>query len=152
MAMSPYLRELRAKVGKAKLLIPSVSAHIFDSAGRLLLVKQVDGEVWSTPGGSIEPDESPSDAVVREVLEETGLIVRPRRLTAAYGGSEFVVHYPNGDETQYVIIGYECEVTGGKIVGETDETVDARYFSLEEAKGVELAPWLRGVIAELYST
>ena len=39
MPISPYIRELRASIGTRRLLLPSVSAHIFDSSRRLLLVK-----------------------------------------------------------------------------------------------------------------
>src|SRR5262245_6541310 len=106
MPISSYVRELRTRVGNARLLMPSVSAHIFDPSRRLLLVQQRDGDVWSTPGGAIDPDEQPADAVVRETWEETGLLVSPRRLVAIYGGPEFTVRYPNGDEVQYVIAAF----------------------------------------------
>lgn len=91
-----------------RLLLPSVSAHVFDATGRLLLVRQREGGVWSTPGGLIEPDERPADAAVREAWEETGLVIRPERLLGAYGGPECVVRYQNGDEVQYVIIAVGC--------------------------------------------
>src|SRR5215213_9900677 len=103
MPISPYVRELRARVGTMRLLLPSASAHVFDAAGRLLLVRQREGRVWSTPGGLIEPDERPADAAVRELWEETGLLLRPERLLGLYGGPECVVRYANGDEVQYVI-------------------------------------------------
>src|SRR5688572_30596106 len=101
MAISPYVQRLRDAVGSARLLLPSVTALIHDDAGRLLLVRQRDDGVWSTPGGSMEFDETPADAVVREAWEETGLMVTPRRVFGVYGGPEFIVRYPNGDESQY---------------------------------------------------
>ena len=82
MAMSPYIRRLRAHVGSARLLMPSVSGIVRAAGNRLLLVQQRDDGMWSTPGGSIELDETPADAVVREVWEETGLLVAPRRKTS----------------------------------------------------------------------
>jgi ADP-ribose pyrophosphatase YjhB (NUDIX family) len=150
MAMSPYLRRLREQVGHARLLLPSVSAHVFDADGRLLLVRQRDLEIWSTPGGMIEPDERPADAVVREVWEETGLRVRPERISGVYGGPEFVVTYSNGDETQYVIIAFACTVTGGALRHDTDETVEARFWSREDADRLPLASWLRSVLPRVY--
>ena len=126
-----------------RLLLPSVSAHVFDDAGRLLLVRQRDGGIWSTPGGLIEPDERPADAVVREAWEETGLVVAPERLLGAYGGPECVVRYPNGDEVQYVIVAIGCGVVGGTIRPDHDETVEVAYWSMAEARELPLAPWLR---------
>jgi 8-oxo-dGTP pyrophosphatase MutT (NUDIX family) len=39
----------------------------------LLMVERSDGHGWALPGGMIDPDESPEDAAVRELAEETGL-------------------------------------------------------------------------------
>ena len=113
MPISPYIQQLRARVGHERLLLPSVSVHLFDADGRLLLVRQRDGDVWSTPGGLIEPDEHPADAAVREAWEETGLLVRPERLLGVYGGPECLVRYANGDEVQYVLTARGAVVIGG---------------------------------------
>jgi 8-oxo-dGTP diphosphatase len=145
-AISPYVRGLRARVGSLRLLLPSVAALVLDGAGRLLLVRQADDGVWSLPGGVVEPDEAPADAVVRETWEETGLAVEPVRLAAVHGGPEFVVRYPNGDETQYVIVVFACEVRGGAPRADGDETTDVAFFSAEEVRALPLAPWLAGVI------
>ncbi|MGH8321594.1 MAG: NUDIX domain-containing protein [Gammaproteobacteria bacterium] len=41
---------------------------------RILLMRRVDeGHYWSVPGGNIEPDETPEQAALREVMEETGV-------------------------------------------------------------------------------
>ena len=151
MAMSPYLRELRQHVGSMRLLLPSVSAHVFDADGRMLLVRQRELDVWSTPGGMIEPDERPADAVVREVWEETGLRVEPVRVAGVYGGPEFVVVYANGDETQYVIIAFECAVTGGELRHDTDETVEARFWSLNEMDALPMPGWLRSILPQAFA-
>lgn len=51
---------------------------------RILLVKEPGDEGWSLPGGWADVGESPSEAAVRETLEESGYRVRPVRLLAAY--------------------------------------------------------------------
>jgi 8-oxo-dGTP pyrophosphatase MutT (NUDIX family) len=150
--ISPYVRTLRERVGHMRVLMPSVSAHIFDEAGRMLLVQLRDSGAWTTPGGAIEPDERPVDAVIRETLEETGLTVVPERIVAAFGGPECVVRYANGDETQYVIIAYRCTVAGGSPRADNDETSDVRYIGEAEAAALPLSPWLRALLAEVYRT
>jgi 8-oxo-dGTP diphosphatase len=152
MGMSPYMRNLRAVWGRGRLLVPSVSGIVRDSAGRILLVQQRDDGVWSTPGGAIEPDETPADAVVREVWEETGLSVVPRRLFGVFGGPTFVVHYPNGDETQYVSCMFECEIISGVLQADGDETQHVRFWSQSEARELLLAPWLRGILPRLFES
>lgn len=49
---------------------------------RVLMVRRpgLDGEYWALPGGPIERDERPEDAVVREVLRETGHAVEVSRV------------------------------------------------------------------------
>ena len=63
-------------------VVPCVGAVIHDAAGRLLLIQrghEPHRGLWSLPGGRIEAGESPEQAVVREVHEETGLDVVPGR-------------------------------------------------------------------------
>ncbi len=150
MPISPYLRTIRERVGSMRLVLPSVSATVRDGVGGVLLVRQRDDGVWSTPGGLIEPGERPADAVVRETWEETGLLVTPRRVMAVWGGPDFVVRYPNGDEAEYLIIAFECAVTGGALRPASDETLDARFWRQEDAAELPLAAWLRPVLPRLY--
>jgi 8-oxo-dGTP diphosphatase len=61
----------------------SAGALIFDSAGRLLILKPTYKSGWTIPGGVMEADgESPWEACQREVREETGVEVSRGRLAA----------------------------------------------------------------------
>ncbi len=60
----------------------SAKAFVVDGAGRLLLLECTDPDRphlrwWELPGGGVEPGEDEVQALVREVLEETGLVVDP---------------------------------------------------------------------------
>ena len=151
MPISPYIKSIREKIGTSRLLLPSVTAIIYGGAGEILLVRQRDGDVWSTPGGAIEPDESPVDAVIRETLEETGLSVEPVRLIGAFGGPNFVVRYANGDETQYVMCVYECACISGEIGASNDEVTEARYVSETEFATLAVPEWTREVLPLCYA-
>ena len=112
MAISSYLRALRAHIGHDLVLMPSVAVMIRDAAGRLLLVRNRDDGLWQTVGGGMDPDEEPADAAVREAFEETGLLVEPTRIIGVYGGPQFRLTYPNGDVVSYVGIAFAARVVG----------------------------------------
>jgi ADP-ribose pyrophosphatase YjhB (NUDIX family) len=138
---------VRTRIGSALILVPSVSAVVLDGDGRVLLARHAADKVWGTPGGAIEPDEAPHDAVVREVWEETRLHVEPIRLRAVVGGPQFRVTYPNGDQTGYVSCVFECRVVGGTLQPDGEEVLEARFFSTTELATLLLSSFATGVLS-----
>lgn len=130
MAMSEYLRNLRARVGHDLLMMPAVGAIILNEDGHVLLQRRTDNNQWGLPGGAIDPGEEISEALIREVKEETGLDVVLDRLTGVYAGKEYITTYPNGDTVQIIAIIFICRITGGELLadGDGDETAELRYF------------------------
>jgi 8-oxo-dGTP pyrophosphatase MutT (NUDIX family) len=148
--MSPHVQRLRAAVGSELLVLPSVTGIIFDDRDRILFVRQTEGGAWCAPGGAIEPEEIPADAVVREVWEETGLYTKPLRLLGVYGGPPCLVTYPNGDRTIYVMTVFECAVVGGELRAESDETSDAQFVAADEFPSYATSEWVRHILPGLY--
>ena len=95
---------------------PGVSAFIRCAEG-VLLQKRDDNGLWGLPGGSVEPGESITEAVVREVREETGLDVEPVRLIGVYSSPAHhqIVTYADGNVIHYISSSFECRITGGEI-------------------------------------
>ena len=63
----------------------SVAGVLFNAErNEVLLIQRRDVPVWVLPGGGVDPGELPQDAVVREILEETGLTVKATRLVGIY--------------------------------------------------------------------
>lgn len=152
MAISDHLRDLRALVGTRLLLIPSVSALIFDDADRLLMLRSSERETWMLPGGAVDPDEHPEAAVVRETFEETGLRVRVDSLHSVHGGPEFRVTYPNGDQGAIVMTCYRCSVVEGEMRLGEDEVAEARYVSEQEAAALPTLSWARVVLPAAFGS
>lgn len=129
MPISEYLRGLRDKVGTALVMMPGVTAIIRDEAGRVLLMRRSDDGTWDLPGGTVDPGEAPAQALVREVWEETGLEVVPRRVAGVFGGGDEFRHtYPNGDQIAFVEVMFDCEVVGGALGSRDGEALELRYF------------------------
>jgi ADP-ribose pyrophosphatase YjhB (NUDIX family) len=92
---------------------------IFDEQGRVLLVHQTyKGSKWAWPGGVVEMNESPWDAVVREVREETGLVVQVGKLVSIYSIKE------NGG----LAFQFLCRVVGGELRVDGAEISEAAFF------------------------
>jgi 8-oxo-dGTP pyrophosphatase MutT (NUDIX family) len=112
-------------------MMPAVGAIVRDAEGRILLQQQHD-DGWTLPGGAMEPGETPALALVREVFEETGLVIEPRTVVAVLGGASSRVIYANGDEVEYVSIVFECVATGGSLSEGNDETKKLAYFAVSD--------------------
>lgn len=100
-----------------------VFAMIFDDEGRLLCVRMnyANGG-WTTPGGRVEPGESPVDALRREVLEETGYTVNPKSLIGVYAK-------PFEDD---VVLCFEACITSRSDWVPNEEITEVRWFSAAE--------------------
>ncbi|WP_424213547.1 NUDIX domain-containing protein [Streptomyces sp. BI20] len=62
----------------------SVAGVVVRGDGRVLVIRRADNGAWEPPGGILEAAERPEDGVVREVAEETGVLVRVEGLSGVY--------------------------------------------------------------------
>ena len=148
MGMSDYIRGLRQKIGHDYVLVPSAAALIRDETRRVLLVRHVDGP-WQLPGGAVDPDESPEDAVRRECREEASIEITPVRIIGAFGGADYRRRYANGDEIGVVVLVFEAEIVSGSPQPGDDESQDVGWFAADELERLDLSPVSRATLAAL---
>jgi ADP-ribose pyrophosphatase YjhB (NUDIX family) len=119
----------------------AVFGIIFDKdKKKILLIKRRDIPVWVLPGGGMEMSETPQDATIREVQEETGLLVKIVRQIAQYE--------PVNKLTQISHV-FECEVISGQQqIG--SETKSIQYFPIDSLPK-HLAPPFPGWIKDALS-
>lgn len=146
---SDYLLWLREHVGHELLLLPCVAALVRDDEGRLLLVRNVGNGRWGTVGGMVEPGESPGEAAVREVHEETGLTVELGDILGAVGGSDYIIQYPNGDVVAAITTVYDAAVVGGDLRPDGHEVDATRWTSEADLPTVDLNPFATAMLTEL---
>ncbi|MGB9666534.1 MAG: NUDIX hydrolase [Candidatus Cryosericum sp.] len=133
---------------------------------RILLVNHRKHRVWIYPGGHVEPNETPDEACLREIFEETGVhcrIVSPRDDTLGEPDVVEVLHVPwmvlceripPGAEPEHCHIdfAYVCEPLPGEgayLTEDTRETEGIGWFTLEETASLSLFPDFRRQIAKL---
>ena len=120
-----------------------MGAVIKDGRGRLLLIKRGHAPgagLWSLPGGRIEPGETDAEALVREMREETGLVIEPGQLIGT-------VRRPAQDGGLLDIRDYAATVTGGTLRA-GDDAADARWVAASE---LETLPITGGLVEALTS-
>ena len=95
---------------------------VFAEDGRVLLIRENYGERrYGLPGGRVDAGETPEEAVVREVREETGLEVTPSGLIGT-------IHDRNWDDPMLILV-YRCEVSGGVLgIQDPDEIAELGWF------------------------
>ncbi|MBC9725373.1 NUDIX domain-containing protein [Streptomyces sp. TRM68367] len=129
MATPDFIRNLRATAGHQLLLLPGVTALVFDDEGRVLLNRRSDSGRWSVIGGIPEPGEQPAACAVRETYEETGVRCVAERVVLVQALDP--VTYDNGDTCQYMDITFRCRAVGGEALVNDDESLEVGWFAVD---------------------
>jgi ADP-ribose pyrophosphatase YjhB (NUDIX family) len=127
---------------KPNSLVPAASAIVVDNKGDILLIRRSDNRLWSIPGGKMEIGESLSEAVVREVQEETGIQTRPIRVIGIYSSPRNVVAYEDGEVRQQFSICFECEPTAGSIQT-SDESLEVAFYNEQAIRSMPMSDSIR---------
>jgi 8-oxo-dGTP diphosphatase len=121
----------------ARIWEPCAGGIVLDDSGRLLLIRRAtppSAGQWSIPGGRCQAGESGAAACVREVAEETGLVVHVVRRAGR-------VRRAGPDGVGYDIEDFVCSVVGGELRA-GDDAAEARWVSHTELASLDLVPGL----------
>lgn len=110
---------------------------------KLLMVKRHEPEAkdahfkWEIPGGKVDFGEEPHDAIIRELIEETGVKVKVKRLLPEVFTKNW--DYPWGVQ-QTLLFAFECEfISEGERIDD-HHVQDVEWVPLEEVKNRERLP------------
>jgi len=129
--LSGYIKHLREKVGKEKILMPTNACIIINEQGHILMQERAVQKNWGCPGGLMDLEETVLEGVKREVLEETGLEIRNPVLFGIYSGMpHYEATYPNGDMTQSVLMVFLARNFSGQLKSD-EESLTLKFFPLD---------------------
>jgi len=106
---------------------PVVAVVARDNEGKILLVKrkiEPGKDEWALPSGFMEIEETPTQAVLRELAEETGLEGKLKGLIGVYSNKSTIHGY-------LVTIIYEAEIMGGNLYA-GDDAEEAGFFTVDQ--------------------
>lgn len=122
--------------------VPCVGAVVFDAEGRLLLIQRANPPAqgqWSLPGGRVEPGEESTQAVRRELVEETGLTGEVVRHVG-------VIRRDAPDGSVYVIDDYLMVVREAERPTAGDDARDVGWFAPGDLLELDTSPGLVEVL------
>jgi ADP-ribose pyrophosphatase YjhB (NUDIX family) len=92
----------------------SVRALIFNEHKQLLLVKEASLGTWSLPGGWCDLFETPSEAIIKEVIQEAGIHIKVERLL---GISDRIKYKTNKKWSEYAVMFLATIIEDTKVFG-----------------------------------
>lgn len=111
--------------------VVTVGGLIYDDVGNVLVVRTHKwSELWGIPGGKIKWGESATDALRRELMEETNLEVEEIRFVLVQDCIHSQEFYR---DAHFVLLNYTCRRIGSREVKLNDEAHDFRWVSPAEA-------------------
>ena len=99
----------------ANSIVVAVTAFVLDEAGRLLVIRRTDNDLYAVPGGAQEIGETISHTVVREVHEETGITVRVTGLIGVYSDPAHVIAFSDGEVRQEFSLCFRARPIAGRL-------------------------------------
>lgn len=98
----------------ANSIVPAVTVVVQDQAGRVLMIRRTDNDLYALPGGAQDIGETPVQAAVRETQEETGVDVEVTGLVGIYSNPAHVIAYDDGEVRQEFSICFRATPVGGE--------------------------------------
>jgi ADP-ribose pyrophosphatase YjhB (NUDIX family) len=102
---------------------------------------------WSLPGGALETGEKLDEAVRREVLEETGLVVKPVEVFEIF--ERIMKDAAGAIEYHYVLVDYVCKIAGGEPRA-GDDVCRVEWIRLADLKDLQITEGTLGVIERAF--
>ena len=126
----------------ANSIVVAVTAVVVDDGGRLLLIRRSDSGLYAIPGGGVELGETLTQAVRREVLEETGISVEVSGLVGVYSDPSHVIEFGDGEVRQEFSVCFRGVPVGGELRTSAEST-EVLWVAPSGLDGLDVHPSIR---------
>ncbi|MFE9743626.1 NUDIX hydrolase [Saccharothrix saharensis] len=140
MTRTDYLNDPNAP--KPNSIRVAVSAIVQDPTGRLLMIRRTDNDKYAIPGGGQDVGETLTQAVVREVEEETGIHVEVTGLVGLYSNPNHVIAYDDGEVRQEFSICFRAQPIEGEL-RTSSESKEAHWVESDDLADLDIHPSIR---------
>jgi 8-oxo-dGTP diphosphatase len=117
--------------------------------GRVVLIRRGKEPLrgrWVIPGGTVELGETLQEALVREMQEETGILVRPREVVLVF---DRIQREGSSVEYHYVIIDYACDYVSGELRAGSDAD-EVALVAPDEIDRYDLPPQALDLVLDVF--
>jgi len=127
---------------------------IIKSNNKILLEKRVDSNRWALIGGGLNIDESLEEGIIREINEETGIIISEESLGfwKMFSDASRIAAYPDGNIVRIISAAYIVNLTEKHKLICSDESEELKYFTYQELEKLTIAETHRHIIKEYFSS
>lgn len=121
---------------------------------KILLEKRADSNCWGLIGGGLKMNESLEQCIIREIREETGLLVQEKALCflKIYSDRSRIAEYPDGNILRIVTAVYQIELNTEHDLIHSEESQELKYFSLDELEQLNIAETHKHIIVDYVLT
>ena len=131
--MKEYIKYIRSLIGHKEVMAIGVCVFLVNENDELLLETRSDNGLLSIPGGALDMGEKVMDGALRELKEETGIVLDDLKFVAVLSGEESRMVYPNDDVTYYTDVCFFARVNSDIEIKPLDnESKEIKFYKMDE--------------------
>jgi 8-oxo-dGTP pyrophosphatase MutT (NUDIX family) len=127
---------------EANSIVVAVTAFVQDGQGRILMIRRSDNGLYAIPGGALDLGETLTQAVCREVMEETGIVVDVAGLVGVYSDPGHIIEFADGEVRQEFSVCFRASPVGGEL-RTSDESEEVLWVIPADLDELDIHPSIR---------
>ncbi len=119
---------------------------LLTQGGSMLLERRSDANRWGLIGGAVDAEESLHAALLREVMEETGLDLRSYQFFGTFSDPSRIIHYPDGTIIRIITLAYTAVIDADSVLRLSAESLELQFFTPAELMHLDIVETHRHIV------